>query len=528
MMRRFKNPFSLRILLLIINLIVLAIPIFGLLTLRVFENLIHRQTEEKLLSEGAFIQALYISTIGEIANETGLDESAYRVIGNASAPSSKIIWKPYLPQIDILRDPVLPKPPDGKVFAGAVNPSALEAGRRIEPIIKQAQLQNMSAVRVLDPNGVVIASTRSEIGLDLSHRYEVQGALAGRYTAALRERISEDPPPPIGSISRASRIRVFAAIPIIDAGKLYGVVYLSRTSLSVSRVLLNRRIAAALAIMLAVTILISLGLSYIVAGPMKNMVRQAARVAAGEPGVSLEANASAPKEAHQLSRSLSQMLEKLQQRLEYVKEFSSSVSHEFKTPLTGIQGAIEILKDNWKDMTEADRERFLNIIDSESRRMDRLVRRLIELTKIETAAPSGETTDLDNILEMTIHRYVEAGHDVGLIKNVEIVRANIPSDMAEILFVNLIENAVTHGRGSPVSVILDSGPILTVSNGGPGISSANIDRIFERFFTTSRASGGTGLGLSMVKAIAKSCGAKIEVESNEKETVFRVVFKPSS
>ena len=91
----------------------------------------------------------------------------------------------------------------------------------------------------------------------------------------------------------------------------------------------------------------------------------------------------------------------------------------------------------------------------------------------------------------------------------------------------VIDYAITHGRDSKVNVVIDSRPKVTVRDEGPGISPANIPRIFDRFFTTSRDSGGTGLGLAMVKAIVKAYGADLDVESGEGGTTMTVTFKPN-
>jgi signal transduction histidine kinase len=165
------------------------------------------------------------------------------------------------------------------------------------------------------------------------------------------------------------------------------------------------------------------------------------------------------------------------------------------------------------------------MIDTEVKRMERLVKRLIALTRIELAAPADASTDLAELIEHTAHRYQESGAAVAVLKKADAPPARIAADMAETLLTNLVDNALTHGKGA-VTVELDAGPAIAVRDQGPGISAANLPRIFDRFFTTARDAGGTGLGLAMVKAICEATGARISVQSGEHETVFTVIFKP--
>ncbi|OGP60666.1 MAG: hypothetical protein A2V67_10595, partial [Deltaproteobacteria bacterium RBG_13_61_14] len=441
--RFLRRSFSLRTLFILINLIVLVLPIFGIVALRIFENIIHRQTEDKLISEGAYVQALYLPELLKQLDGATLKPPLCRYTLEGPTPLFGQ-WRPHFPMIDLSRHAILPPASPGRLPRLPAPLAAQSAGAAIQPLLKEAQLQTLSAVRVLDADGVVVASTGIELGEDLSHRHEISQALLGRYCSVLRRRIPDQDQPAFASlrqnsISRASRIRVFVAIPMIQGYKLLGIVYLSRTSLSITRALWDVRYFMALLLLLAVTLLISMVLSSVVTRPLKSMVRQAERIARGEANVSLSLGPTASSEARQLSEALSAMVERLRERMHYVQEFSRNVSHEFKTPLTGIQGAIELLREKWQEMTESERSRFLGIIETEVRRMERLVKRLLELTRIEMTDPSDAETDLAELLEHMTHRYSDAGQDVRLVRQAAPARARIAPDLAETLFVNLIE-----------------------------------------------------------------------------------------
>ncbi|TIP68863.1 MAG: two-component sensor histidine kinase, partial [Mesorhizobium sp.] len=88
----------------------------------------------------------------------------------------------------------------------------------------ETQKTTLAGFRLLDAKGVVIAG-REEVGLSLGAVAEVRAALAGRYASVLRQRISDEPPPSLYSVSRGTRVRVFVAMPVAVDGKVAGVVY---------------------------------------------------------------------------------------------------------------------------------------------------------------------------------------------------------------------------------------------------------------------------------------------------------------
>jgi len=517
-----KRRYSLRTLILSLILLVLILPLGGLAGLRILESFLHRQTETKLIAEGVYIRLLYLGALREAAGNAGCSEPVLKSLPDRPPPTDDE-FQPQFAQLDLLSDEILPPASDGRPAATPPHPAAVEAGRRIEPILIAAQRHNLSGVRVLDSHGVVVASTGEGQGIDLGECEEVTAALQGHYASALRRRahISQTP----GIFGRAGRVRVFVALPILtDQNQLAGVVYLSRTSLSLFLDAWDSRYTVGLVALLGLTLIIGLVLSALVARPLRVLIDKAQAVAAGDASVSLAVNRAAPREAHELAEALSTMVETLKQRLGYVREFTRNVSHEFKTPLTSIRGSIELLREGWQEMSDEERERFLGIIETDVRRMDRLVGRLIELTRIELAGRSDARTEIVGLLGNLVQNASEAGAEITLDRRRDALEVGLAPDLAETLFGNLIDNAVKHGQGAAVTVQVGPGTLVRVVDCGPGISEANLDKIFERFFTTARESGGTGLGLAMVRAIAEAHGADIEVDSDGEETAFTVRF----
>jgi signal transduction histidine kinase len=306
---------------------------------------------------------------------------------------------------------------------------------------------------------------------------------------------------------------------------LFGVVYINRTGLSLFVDAWESYYTVALVSILLVTIGIGLLLSHLLIRPFQILIEKAKQIASGAVVEKLAVGPTAPREAHDLAEALTAMLDTLDARMGYVKEFTQNVSHEFKTPLTSIRGSVEILQSDWRDMSDEERERFIGIIEADVQRMRRLVERLIELTRLETAKPKDGRCELRSCLEELLTSYRKAGHAIALVAGDEAVWVNMAKDMAETLFVNLLDNAVKHGQGKGVEMVLAPGPVVSVCDRGPGISRANLDRIFNRFFTTARDSGGTGLGLPMAKAIINAHGGELSVSSDDAGTAFEVRFQ---
>lgn len=220
------------------------------------------------------------------------------------------------------------------------------------------------------------------------------------------------------------------------------------------------------------------------------------------------------------------------------RDFVANVSHEFRTPLTAIQGFAETLLEGAL-ADPANSRRFLEIIRSNAVRLQRLTDDLLELARIEAGKQDLEM--LPVALAAVIAPCVEAVRprvqEKGLVLEVDCpadvppVRGD-PGALQEILQ-NLLDNAVqyTPGGGRIRIGAAARGPevALTVTDTGIGIPRAEQERIFERFYRAdparSRDLGGTGLGLSIAKHLAEAHGGRIEVESEVGAgSTFRVIL----
>ena len=214
-------------------------------------------------------------------------------------------------------------------------------------------------------------------------------------------------------------------------------------------------------------------------------------------------------------------------RLERVRrDFIANVSHEFKTPLTAIQGFAETLLGGAIDDPQNHR-RFLDIIVEHSRRLARLTDDLLMLSKIEADRLELEIRPIN--VEIWMESCLETARLRAVEKKIEISAA-IPPNLPEVagdrrrlaeVLQNLLDNAVQYTMpGGKITVRGEAGDnevTLTVADTGIGIPKADQPRIFERFYRVdvarSREAGGTGLGLSIAKHLVEAHGGRIWVES---------------
>jgi signal transduction histidine kinase len=248
---------------------------------------------------------------------------------------------------------------------------------------------------------------------------------------------------------------------------------------------------------------------------------------AEERGRLLESERAARAEAEAAQRLLSEQNQRLRELDRLKDEFVSLVSHELRTPLTSIRGYLELLLDEGSELTDEQR-RFLGIVDRNSERLLGLVSDLLFLAQIEagTVAIEEGVVDLEQIIEESVEtaspgaaaRGVALSFTTDALPQLRGDRAR----MAQVLD-NLISNAlkVTPGGGR-VDVRLRAAndhAVIEVEDTGLGIPHDEQQQLFERFFRSSQATQnaipGTGLGLTITKAIVESHGGQIALESTE-------------
>ncbi len=515
---KIRRLFKLRTILFMVMLSILLLPLGSLYFFRFYESDLVRKTEAELIVQSAVLSSVYKELIGK--NEV---EQPYK-------------YTPITPQLDLSKHKVRPRRPQSRPSLSynqtADYPQAQQAGKGIQRILKNTQKFTLAGMRILDRKGIVVAG-RGELNESLAHVYEVKRALKGEYTPVIRERISDEPPPSIASISRGTGIRVFTAFPIINNNKVYGVIYLSRTPQNILKHLysIKEKVILFSLLLLGLTGLIVLFISSRLSRPIRELIDQTQKVTKGELETVEVLHQPGTYELAKLSSSFAEMSNALHERSQYIQDFASHVSHEFKTPLTSMQGSLELLEEH--DMSDEQRQRFLKNLQEDTQRLKLLVNRLLEQARADSLQSTTETTNLYEALKELQGRYKTLNLSIVLDneQNFDNTVCILPSALQSVMG-NLCDNSLQH-EATEVRLSVESLDAETRGNNilikfhdnGTGISKANQNKIFTPFFTTRRETGGTGLGLGIVKSILKASNGVLAQHDVDQGALFIITLE---
>jgi signal transduction histidine kinase len=215
----------------------------------------------------------------------------------------------------------------------------------------------------------------------------------------------------------------------------------------------------------------------------------------------------------------------IDRRSRYLRDFATAVSHEFKTPLAGIRGALELLDEHGTAMSPEERRRFMGNAAADVERLSHLVGRLLELARADMAAVGAEAaTDLATPLRRVADAMRSESLAIDLSLDGPGVQVAAPASVIEAVVTTLIENSAQAGAKA-VRIALRSEPeiaAVTIGDDGPGVPAHDRDRLFDLFFTTRRAEGGTGLGLAIARSLLEASRASIEAVDSERGLSFEI------
>ncbi|HVI97896.1 MAG TPA: HAMP domain-containing sensor histidine kinase [Sphingomonas sp.] len=499
-------PLRLRTILFATLFFVAALPGVGAVFLRVYENTLVRQTEAELVAQGAALAATA--------------EAMWPGAPPLGVPPRDALT-PEPPRIDLNATPILPERP---APAPAAPPAAdaVAAARLLAPIIGHTRQTTLAAIVLLDRNGTVVGGD----GGSLAMLPEVRAALGGQPETVLRRNAGYRAVYRFEWLSRAAAIRVHHARPITVDGKVVGVLLLSRSARALFKGLYEDRgkIAIGIAAILIVLIVLSGVLSRGIARPIEALGAATRSVASGRGRVP-EAPPTAAIEIQGLYRDFAAMAEAIERRSRYLRDFAHAMSHEFKTPLSGIRGAIELLDDHDATMSAEERRRFLANADADARRLATLVSRLLELAQADMMR--GDSGRIDE-LAVELARIAAAASSERFRATVEGADVLPPIAVApatlEAVLVTLLDNSRQAGatRAKITTSCADGRVQVRVEDDGPGIPAGDRARLFEPFFTSRRATGGTGLGLAIARSLLDAVGGGIDLAPSETGAAFAI------
>jgi two-component system, OmpR family, sensor kinase len=284
---------------------------------------------------------------------------------------------------------------------------------------------------------------------------------------------------------------------------------------------------AALVASAIAAVLIARGISR----PLREATAAYRRIAAGDLSLRQTRDSRDRKrtdEVGELTRSLDTMTGALQRARDQERSFLMSVSHDLRTPLTSIRGYAEAIAEG----TAPDDRRAAEVIGSESRRLERLVRDLLDLAKLEADqfSLSIRPADITDIVTDAADGFLPTAARVEVILELdaqENVSAQTDPERLMQIIANLTENALKFARSRVVVGLTASAQRfeVTIADDGPGIDPADLPRVFDRSFTSDRhgaRTGGSGLGLAIVKELAVALGGDVTVTTSTDGTTFTV------
>jgi two-component system, OmpR family, sensor histidine kinase ChvG len=513
----------LRTILLGVLLFVAGLPGVGAIFLRVYENTLVRQTEAELVAQGATLVAAAGGRFPK-AEPKPVQNWGRSAEYEEERPNDYYLPEP--PALDLSRETILRERPSPSVATQEVAAKAQAMAINLAPLIEQTQRTTLAAILLVDANGNILNGQWK--GKSYAALPEVKAALAGRKAMVLRRNADYEPQSMLSWLSRASALRIHHARPIIINGKVEGAILLSRSSRALFKGLYQDwgKIALGIALIFATLVFLSLLLHRAIAKPIEALSLATRHVAVGQGQVP-DVPTTAAIEIQALYEDFAVMAEAISRRSRYLRDFAAALSHEFKTPLAGIRGAIELLEDHHGRMSDIERNHFLNNIAQDAGRLTALVGRLMDLARADMAQPESEAaTALAPVIAKAADAMRSPAFAVLTEMENESLKAAVDPAALESVLVTLIENAAQAGAKEARIAVTRTGRDvkLTLSDNGPGIAPADQQRLFEPFFTTRRASGGTGLGLAIARALIEAHRGRLELVETEKGAAFRILI----
>jgi signal transduction histidine kinase len=348
----------------------------------------------------------------------------------------------------------------------------------------------------------------------------------------------------------ANGLRFVRPFPIVINEQLVGVVVVPPQA---PFGYLLRRYAPMLALVAGGVLVVGAILtSFLIFGPARRRLRAlegaARRLGAGD--LSARAPDKGGDEIAAVASAFNAMAHDLAARAEALaasdrtrRQLLADVSHELTTPVTAMRGYLETLTMPELELDDATRGRYLAIIGDETARLERLLGDLLDLARLEGGGGTLylDTVAVTQLFDRVIARHERACANAGVTMSASIAAGagtvTADRDRLEQAIQNLAANAIRYApSGSTIRLAArPDGPghvSLSVEDEGEGIAPEHLPRVFDRFYKAdaSRAgvSGGSGLGLSIVKAIVERHGAQITVNSRPGRTVFEISGLPSS
>jgi len=309
----------------------------------------------------------------------------------------------------------------------------------------------------------------------------------------------------------------------------HGTVYMVRnaTNFEQREVAIHTALIASVVAAILIALWLGSWLSGKIISPVSTLARQVAGLKPGNHTPLQERNSFADDEVGQLAATFDLYLDQLAQFIEREQEFTSNASHELRTPLAVINSAAELLLEN-PQLSERVHSQIERIARA-GNRISQMVEVLLLLAREPSPDESDDKKERCNLKEACMeisdqHRFLTHGKTLTLrcdiIHDFEI---EAPRAVVAIVLGNLVRNALTYTHKGEVVLTVDNGQV-EVKDSGPGIPPEQLDQIFQRHYRGTQ-SGGSGIGLAIVKRICERQRWEIGIESEvDVGTTVRLAF----
>jgi len=401
------------------------------------------------------------------------------------------------------------------------------AGKRkfISRIYELEKTQVALEVYVADKDGTVIYDSNNGefVGQDFSRKNDVYLTLTGRYGARTTR---SDPKDPVSSVA-------YIGAPIFYQGEIIGVCTVAKPWKSINLFIdtTKNHIIGAGVIGFAAALILSFFISHWITRPIRKLTHYANHV---KEGIRTTLPKLGKGEVKELGDSFERMIESLEGK-KYIENYVQTLTHQVKGPLSAIRGAAELLQE---EIPKKDREKFIENINVESKRVQRIIDRMLELASIEQQRTLRSVEDID--LSKMVGDVVN-GLNIVLDRKKIKLNLNLGKKLSlrgerfliyQAVF-NLIQNAVDFTpKGGTVTLEIKEhwGRLfLIIKDTGTGIPDYAMEKVFDKFYSLQRPESGqksSGLGLSLVKEVAELHKGSITIKKNSPQGTTAILKLP--
>jgi two-component system, OmpR family, sensor histidine kinase ChvG len=505
--------------LLFFNLLLIFIPLVSMLYLDTYEKQLLDTQERSMVQQGRiFASALSGSENVSDKAEQLLHhlnkrlEARIRVVGQ----DGRLLADSARPATKVEINGVLEEVSEESSFERSSDPNEY----RGNILYRLVTYPIMTARKLFFPPETPLSSGEFYSGTEILMGPEVRAALEGRYGAATRF-----------SIGGQRSINLYSAIPILgDDEEVIGAVLVSKSTYKILDDLYKLRLDIIKIFILALgcAVVLSLILAQRITVPVVKLSEQAENVLDrrgffGEHFMEYQYR----DEIGDLSRSLKTLSERLEKKIGFIDSMAADLVHELKNPVTSIKTSIELAS----QANSQDREAFLERGNSELSRMERLLDRLREITRIGAELEGEEKIPLDLVgFTKSIMTNYRSRNRIFLLYTREDLFLRINPDRMTQIVTNLLDNALSFTLSDErvdLELTEEKGHIvLSVKDRGPGIPKGMEGRIFNRFYSDREEKGNhSGLGLAIVKEIVEGYDGHVSAENRAGGgACFRVEF----